>query len=177
MVVLFVIELLMHCAFFLIFLTTFYFTYVGYIQNISLVKEISSLGNEYVSLGKVDKSGKPQFTNDSSEENQRIVTYVGVSVGLISALFIGLAITLSILTNHSVFELIVSNLITISFIAVTDIVILSIFGLFQVLQKTFMTGLLGKIASGQSQSIKCDMMKTTVERMFPGMKSFVDQFF
>ena len=178
------IELLSHISFFTVFLTVFYVTYVGYIQSKSMVSEFTQLLNESfqslvvifppqiisaiqstLSISKtfVDPS-LDKLVQQQTGSNQQLLTpvYIGVFTG--AALGIGIAIILTIMYGGSVWELFYTNLISLSFIAITDFIIVALYGQFRLIDTQYLAGLFSVKAAGGTPN--CALVEQTLDSIF-----------
>lgn len=178
------IEILSHISFFTVFLTVFYVTYVGYIQSRSMVAEFTQLLNESfqsivvlfppqmisaiqdtLSISKtfVDPS-LDKLVQQQSGTNQQLLTpvYIGVFTG--AALGIGIAIILTIIYGGSVWELLYTNLISLSFIAITDFIIVALYGQFRLIDTQYLAGLFSVKAAGGTPN--CAVVEQTLDSIF-----------
>lgn len=187
----------MHLSFFLIFLTTFYMTFVIYIQNLSLANELKGVSKTIIEIlgislppGQLQdletalNTYTPPETSTSSD-NQEVTRQLAIGVGVITSIAIIVSLIMAYVLNKSIIELIYTNLITIVFIAITDIIILSIFGSFDLLQSTFLVGI---ATNYKNQEIRDSRMTTptenctkimedTLDSMFPAFKNVISNFF
>jgi hypothetical protein len=182
---LFFIEVLSHVCFFTVFLTVFYVTYVGYIQQKSMVSEFVDLLRQSfqflvilfppnlinfireIILGTQSDidSILDNLVQQETGENQKILTpvFIGVFSGAIIGLFISFFVTAWY--GYSVDELIITNLISLSFVAVTDFIIVALYGQFRMLDTQYLSGLFAVKASGGVPD--CNVVENTLFKMFP----------
>jgi len=179
------VEVLSHTSFFVIFLYVFYTTYVGFIQQKSMADEFSRLFDQALNfmvitlppsvisfvrniLGNSYPIVDPLLDNLVSQENQAnnaLLTPVMIGVMTAGAVGIVMSMILAGLLGESVFELIVANLISLSIIAATDIIITTLYGQFRMLDNQYLSALFALKASGGQMN--CNVVKTTLDNMFP----------
>jgi hypothetical protein len=180
-----IIEVLSHVSMFLIFLTVFYVTYVGFTQSRSMVDEMGILFNQSLNtaglvLPPTILKGLSSILVDSPEIMQPILDdmvnaedntnkgvlsplYLGVIIASVSGLII--SFSLAYVYGYSMLQLLAENLISLVFIAVTDIIITTLYGNFRTLDTQYLLGLFGQKASGVN--VDCDTVKDTLDKMFP----------
>lgn len=180
-----IIEVLSHVSMFLIFLTIFYVTYVGFTQSRSMVDEMGILFDQSLNtaglilppavlkglssiLVKSPDIMQPileQLVITENDKNTNVLTplYLGVIITSICGLFI--SFSLAYAYGYSMLQLLGENLISLGFIAVTDIIITTLYGNFRTLDTQYLLGLFGQKASGVN--VDCDIVKDTLDKMFP----------
>lgn len=182
---LFFVEVLSHICFFTVFLTVFYVTYVGFIQQKSMVGEFVDLLRQslqfliilfppnLVTVIKNILTGTQddvdnilnQLVQQETGENQKVLT--PVFIGVFSAATIGLFISFVVTAwyGYSVNELIYTNLISLSIVAITDFIIVALYGQFRMLDTQYLSGLFAVKASGGVPD--CNVVENTLFQMFP----------
>ena len=147
---------------------------VGVNLNPEQLQELETSLNDYT----------PSADLFPSTNNQRIITQVGIGVGITTGVSIIISLLLAFINGNSIVELLYTNLITILFIILTDIVILSIFGSFDLLQTTFLVGIAANFKNQQINQVgiadteDCrKIMETTLDSMFPGFENLISNFF
>ena len=180
-------EILSHASLFLIFLTLFYVTYVGFIQGISMKDEFVSISNGIVNaLGLLLPSGvlklisgllkgaEPDINKtmqgmetNTENENRRVMKPVIISVLVVSIVCFLLACIIARYIGYSVTELCLENLVALSIIGVTDIVITTVYGTFRLLDLQYIQSLIGLRATGAGSNINCNVVEITLDNMFP----------
>jgi hypothetical protein len=136
-------EICVHTSFFIIFLTTFYFTFVTYIQSEGLVNDFFKMINPqlittaaFKSPSQVEALGTAvgntmekaaQAMPPVDANNKTIAMYVGIVVGIVSAGLLALGIYLQYISGGSITELLISNLIVLGFIAISEFIIVGLF--------------------------------------------------
>ena len=129
----------MHTAFFLLFLTMFYLTFFVFIQNEKIPPDLSSIFEQdgYMGLiGALSTKNNLEKLRDSiknfnppagTPDNSKILRPLAIIVAGCSFILMYLSILISYWNNYSILELFYTNLITICFIALTDIFIILYF--------------------------------------------------
>ena len=181
----FLIELLSHISFFIIFLTIFYVTFVGFIQGMSVSNQFSSLLTQFItfisismpqsvlqainialneSTGPVDEAidGMVQAENDS---NRKLLTPVFVGIFTFAIVTLTVCFIATAYIGRSVNELIYGNLISISFIGITDVLITTLYGQFHTFDGQYIAGLFAQKTSGGT--LNCNVVETTLFDIFP----------
>lgn len=181
----FLIEILSHASFFLIFLTIFYMTYVGFIQEHSMVTEFSSLLTQSVqTMGIVLPPQVLQFISallnaapqvfqpaldavvqEEDGSNKQLLSPVFTGVAIAAGCGLVISFALAFMTGYSIPLLFAENLIALSIIAITDILITTIYGNFRTLDSQYLMGIFAQRASGLP--VQCDVVKDTLDKMFP----------
>ena len=182
---LFFVEVLSHICFFTVFLTVFYVTYVGYIQQKSMVNEFLDLLRQsfqfliilfpptLITAIKDILTGTQsdvdsilnQLVEQEAGQNKQLLT--PVFIGVFSGALVGLLISFFVTAwyGYSVDELIITNLISLSFVAITDFIIVALYGQFRMLDTQYLSGLFAVKASGGVPN--CNVVETTLFNMFP----------
>lgn len=171
-------EVCVHSGFFMLFLLLFYFTYVLFIQNQAFVNDLWGLIQEPIETLKLfDPSGVAQLGQklkqiDASammggsgweSQNNAIRTNVMIIMPSIAAVLIILGFFLQYHAGGSLFEMLLSNLIVLGFIAVTEFGIVGLFlSNFVEIDKEFVKAML--------------LYNVTTENAFGGQCDFVGQF-
>jgi hypothetical protein len=180
-----IIEVLSHVSMFLIFLTVFYVTYVGFTQSRSMVDEmgilfdqslntaglvlpptiLKGLSSILVDSPEIMKPILDDMVNAEDNTNKGVLSplYLGVIIASVSGLII--SFSLAYAYGYSMLQLLAENLISLVFIAVTDIIITTLYGNFRTLDTQYLLGLFGQKASGVN--VDCDIVKDTLDKMFP----------
>ena len=180
-----IIEVLSHVSMFLIFLTIFYVTYVGVTQSRSMVDEMGTLFNQSLNTAGLVLPptilkglssilvASPQIMQPILDDmvtaedvtNKGVLNplYLGVIIASVSGLLI--SFSLAYIYGYSMLQLLGENLISLLFIAVTDIIITTLYGNFRTLDSQYLLGLFGQKASGVN--VDCDIVKDTLDKMFP----------
>jgi hypothetical protein len=170
---------------FLIFLTIFYVTYVGVTQSRSMVDEMGTLFNQSLNTAGLVLPptilkglssilvASPQIMQPILDDmvtaedvtNKGVLNplYLGVIIASVSGLLI--SFSLAYIYGYSMLQLLGENLISLLFIAVTDIIITTLYGNFRTLDSQYLLGLFGQKASGVN--VDCDIVKDTLDKMFP----------
>ncbi len=181
----FLIEILSHASLFLIFLTGFYVTYVGYIQEHSMVTEFGLLLQQSIQTmgitlppqllaGLADGlAASPQYVQpvlnqlvaDETNQNKQLLTPVFFGVLIASSVGLATSLVLAYLVDMSIPLLLAENLIALTFIAVTDIIITTLYGNFRTLDSQYLLGIFSQRASGMA--LKCTVVEDTLDAMFP----------
>ena len=180
-----IIEILSHASLFLLFLTVFYVTYVGYIQERSMVHEFGGLLSQ--SLQTIGVTLPPQFLSfindilkaspaivgpvldslveNEASTNQKVLSplFLGVLIASVSALCISLV--LAFFVGYSIPQLMMENLIALAFIAVTDVLITTLYGNFRTLDSQYLLGIFAQKGSGAP--LQCNVVEDTLDKMFP----------
>ena len=143
------IDILMHTSFFLLFLPTFYFYYVAPLQSYSIIDDLfeiiqpdlvnfslmTSL-NDTKTLNKVieliaglstNNSGIDDATRDITNSNKTIYNLTNIICYTIGGFLFCLGIVLAYLNNSDIFSLLLSNVIVLSFIIVSEFAIVGLF--------------------------------------------------
>ena len=181
----FFIELLSHASFFVIFLTIFYVTYVGFIQQKSMTNEFTDLITQSFQfliimfppdiistiVGFLNDSRTladpmlDQLVKDETNSNEKLLTPVFIGVFLSAGLSLAFCFLYTWYIGHSVYELFYTNLISLGFVAVTDFIIVALYGNFRMMTTEFLAGMFSvKAAGGQ---LDCDIVDETLFEMFP----------
>ena len=167
----FFIELLSHASFFVIFLTIFYVTYVGFIQQKSMTNEFTDLITQSTIVGFLNDSRTladpmlDQLVKDETNSNEKLLTPVFIGVFLSAGLSLAFCFLYTWYIGHSVYELFYTNLISLGFVAVTDFIIVALYGNFRMMTTEFLAGMFSvKAAGGQ---LDCDIVDETLFEMFP----------
>lgn len=140
-------DVLMHSGLFVIFLLSFFYTFIAYIQRVALYRDIRNMIDSYlqdVFLVSNDLQRKSQITaieayiknassnmkdqqNEFDYTNRKIVTNT-MLIGLLPAIFaVGISIVITYYSGESLFEFIAQNLITLAFIMVSEFIIVGLF--------------------------------------------------
>jgi len=196
MELMFFAEVLSHISFFIVFLTIFYVTYVGYIQQQSMITEFSSLLKEsfqflvilfppqllqffqdvlYMSTGFVDPV-LDKLVKQETGQNAQVLTPVYIGVFTAATIGILLSSFLTYLAGHSIIELLYTNLISLSFVAITDFIIVALYGQFRLLDTQYLSGLFSVKAAGGN--LNCNVGEDTLDSMFtiPWIQSIIHTF-
>jgi len=180
-----IIDILSHASLFLIFLTVFYVTYVGYIQERSMVHEFGGLLSQSLqTLGLALPPPLLTFFNDilkaspaivqpvldklveeETAKNQKVLSPLFLGVLIASVLSLSISLFLAFLTGYSITQLLMENLIALSFIAITDILITTLYGNFRTLDSQYLLGIFAQKGSGSA--LQCNVVEDTLDKMFP----------
>jgi len=180
-------EILSHASLFLIFLTLFYVTFVGFIQGKSMISEFDTIASgairlmgtflppnilRGVSTGITDL--KPGIDNamqglesTTESENRRIMKPVVIYVLGVSLFSFLTACLIARYIGYSVTELVLENLVALTIIGLTDLVITTVYGTFRLLDSQYIEGIVAVRASGGSSTINCNVVQNTLDSMFP----------
>ena len=177
--------MLSHASFFVIFLTIFYVTYVGFIQQKSMTNEFTDLITQSFQfliimfppdiistiVGFLNDSRTladpmlDQLVKDETNSNEKLLTPVFIGVFLSAGLSLAFCFLYTWYIGHSVYELFYTNLISLGFVAVTDFIIVALYGNFRMMTTEFLAGMFSvKAAGGQ---LDCDIVDETLFEMFP----------
>ena len=178
-------EVLSHISFFIVFLTIFYVTYVGYIQQQSMINEFTGLIKEsfqflvvlfppqllqffqdilYASTGFVDPA-LDKLVKQETGANTQVLTPVYTGVFTAASLGIFISCLITYFAGHSIVELIYTNLISLSFVALTDFIIVALYGQFRLIDTQYLAGAFSvKAAGGQ---LNCNVVENTLFSIFP----------
>jgi len=179
------IEIISHLSFFIIFLTIFYVNYVGVIQSRSMVNEITEILKDtflpllilispqglsevktlLISSKTIADPALDSLVEQETESNKKLLTPVYVGVFIAATVGILVSIIATSMYGGSIFELFYTNLISLSFIAIADFIIVALYGQFRLLDTQFLVGMGGMIGGGQPP--KCDFILQTLDEMFP----------
>lgn len=179
------IEVISHASFFVLFLTAFYVTYVGFIMQRSMVEEFTLLLKETLQvlivvlppqllqiIQNILYGTRPMVEDalntlvvQEQGENKQLLTPVFIGVFVSASIGLSLAIILTIYYGGSVVELLYTNLISLSFIAVTDFIITALYGQFRLIDTQFLSGMFAVKAAGGT--LNCDIVENTLDSMFP----------
>lgn len=180
-----IIDILSHASLFLIFLTVFYVTYVGYIQERSMVHEFGGLLSQSLqTLGLALPPPLLTFFNDilkaspaivqpvldklveeETAKNQKVLSPLFLGVLIASIIALSISLLLAFLTGYSITQLLMENLIALSFIAITDILITTLYGNFRTLDSQYLLGIFAQKGSGSA--LQCNVVEDTLDKMFP----------
>lgn len=183
----FFIEILSHASFFVIFITIFYITFISYIQQNSMISDLSALFRDSTQtlavlfptnvttffeqvlsgtqtlidpvLGQVDAS--------LAESNKKILTPIIIYGFTTAGIGILLSMGMASYYGYGMIELLYTNLISISIIAVTEFIITTLYGQFRLLDNQYLSGLFALKASGGTPD--CNVVGQTLNDIFPGM--------
>ena len=165
-------------------------TFVVYIQNASLgnelrnvVKTVIEIVGVNLNVGQLQEletalnAYKPPDDTLTLSNNKKLVNQLIIGVSFITAITIFFSLIFAYINSLSILDLVYTNLITVAFIAITDIVILSIFGSFTLLQTTFLVGIFSsKRNPDAGYNIHCpEIMQDTLYNMFPAFKNIIDK--
>jgi hypothetical protein len=97
--------------------------------------------------------------------NQKVLSplFLGVVIASVTALSISLI--LAFLVGYSIPQLMMENLIALSFIGVTDILITTLYGNFRTLDSQYLLGIFAQKGSGAP--LQCNVVEDTLDKMFP----------
>jgi hypothetical protein len=145
----FLAEILVHTSFFGAFLTGFYFLFVKYIQSQSLISDLFNNYEQYITnsaiwsdpskvqdvLGQLDGVvSNIESSSDFNEanasitaKNDYILSRVTISVGIICPFLFITGILIEYYSGGSVYDLLISNIIVIVFIAASEFFLVGIF--------------------------------------------------
>jgi len=191
----FISDLLIHVSIFLIFITVFYMTFVRYIQNLSLANEVKDYTKTFTDLIGVNstpgmikqyeinlKNFNPSSLTDPdvTAKNNSVVQMLTLYVGIVSGLLLLIGLVLAYFAGKSFIEIIYMNAITIIFIAITDSIILAIFGTFKIVQTSY---LIGTLSSNRNKEglyswswLECKRpMNDALHTMLPSFGSLIDK--
>lgn len=181
---LFFVEVLSHICFFTVFLTVFYVTYVGFIQQKSMVNEfldllrqslqfliiifpptlVTTIKNILLGTQSTVDDALNKLVDQETGQNQKLLT--PVFIGVFSAAIVGLLFCFIITRwyGYNVDQLIYTNLISLSFVALTDFIIVALYGQFRMLDTQYLSGLFAVKASGGVPD--CNVVENTLFQMF-----------
>ena len=143
------IDILVHTSFFLFFLPIFYFYFVAPLQSYSVVDDlVEIIKPELVSYALIKSLNDPQnlnkifnmvsemssqnsdindLINSLDEDNSQIFYLTNYIVYGIGGLFLLIGLIMAFLNNSSIFDIIISNLIILSFIIISEFAIVGLF--------------------------------------------------
>lgn len=179
------IEVLSHTSFFIIFLYLFYTNYVGFIQQRSMINEFRTLADNVLDIAVVivppqviskirnvlsiskpyADSALTTVVQQTNAQNAALLNPIMIAIMLSGGVGIILSIFLTYMAGESVFQLIVANLISLSIIAITDILITSLYGQFRLLDNQYLTALFALKTS--NTPLDCNVVQETLDDMFP----------
>ncbi len=117
-----------------------------------------------------------QLVTEETGTNKALLT--PVMIGVIAAGGCGIlaSILMTAIIGESVFQLIVANLVSLSIIATTDIIITTLYGQFRMLDNQYLSALFALKTSNVAPD--CDVVKNTLDSMFTPhwMQSIVNWF-
>lgn len=170
-----------HTSFFIIFLAIFYFTFVTYIQTESLSTDLfniiqtnfntsmafstsdnlNKISQEINSkLASVESTIPPPKTN-----NATIILVVEIVVGILGPVLLLLGLYLQYINNESITDLLVSNIVVILFIAVSELFIVGMFlRNFIEIDSKFISAIIPAV---NSQYYKCDFVAGFLDTFLP----------
>ena len=179
------VELLSHISFFIVFLTVFYVTFVGFIQGASISNQFTALLQQaitfmavtmpssflqYFSAGLVASESSIDtaltgLVDSENDINRKLLTpvFIGIFSFAILTLFVCFIVTAYM--GESVNELIYGNLISITFIAITDLLITTMYGQLRTFDSAYLAGLFAQKTSGGN--LNCNVVEDTLFEMFP----------
>jgi hypothetical protein len=180
-------EICVHSAFFMAFLALFYFTFVTYIQSAGLVNDLFNIvESQLLITATFTTPAKVQALSNSinssleeaaqeippvDSQNKKIAMYVGIVVGITSSLLLGLGIYLQYASGGSIYELLMSNLIVLVFIAVSEFAIVGLFlRNFVEIDQEFAVGITSvqlDAAGGGGVPDTCNFVNEFLETIFP----------
>lgn len=189
----FLAEILVHTSFFAAFLTGFYFLFVTYIQTQSLDSDLFNVFEPYIInsaiwsdpskvhdvLAQLDgivsniesSSDFNKANNDILEKNKNISNKVALYVGIICPLLFIFGVLIEYFSGGSVYDLLISNIIVIVFIAVSELFIVGVFlRNFIEIDNDFINAI--PIASSTNRS--CNFVEDFLQQHIP---SFISKFF
>jgi len=183
----FFIEILSHASFFVIFLTIFYITFITYIQQQSMINDLTLLFRDSTQtltvlfpsnvIGFFEQvlSGTQTVIDpvlgsvnaSISESNKKVLTPIIVYGFTIAGIGILVSMGMAAYYGHSMIELLYTNLISITIIAITEFIITTLYGQFRLLDNQYLSGLFALKASGGTPD--CNVVGQTLDQIFPGM--------
>lgn len=183
----FLIEILSHVAFFIMFLTVFYVTFISYTQQKSMIDNLNAIFADSTQtliittpptvlsfftevMSGIQAIMDPilgEVSAGISESNRKVVTPFFIYGFAVAGALLLISIGLSLYYGYSVFQLFYTNLISITFIAITEVIITTLYGQFRLLDNQYLNGLIAMKASGGT--IDCNVIGQTLDQMFPGM--------
>jgi hypothetical protein len=189
----FLAEILVHTSFFAAFLTGFYFLFVTYIQTQSLDSDLFNVFEPYIInsaiwsdpskvhdvLGQLDgivsniesSSDFNKANNDILEKNKNISNKVTLYVGIICPLLFIFGVLIEYFSGGSVYDLLISNIIVIVFIAVSELFIVGVFlRNFIEIDNDFINAI--PVANASNRS--CNFVEDFIQQHIP---SFISKFF
>jgi len=189
----FLAEILVHTSFFAAFLTGFYFLFVTYIQTQSLDSDLFNVFEPYIInsaiwsdpskvhdvLGQLDgivsniesSSDFNKANNDILEKNKNISNKVALYVGIICPLLFIFGVLIEYFSGGSVYDLLISNIIVIVFIAVSELFIVGVFlRNFIEIDNDFINAI--PVANASNRS--CNFVEDFIQQHIP---SFISKFF
>jgi hypothetical protein len=169
------------------FLALFYFTFVTYIQSAGLVNDLFNIvESQLLITAAFTTPAKVQALSNSinssleeaaqeippvDSQNKKIAMYVGIVVGITSSLLLGLGIYLQYASGGSIYELLMSNLIVLVFIAVSEFAIVGLFlRNFVEIDQEFAVGITSvqlDAAGGGGVPDTCNFVNEFLETIFP----------
>lgn len=183
----FFIEILSHASFFVIFITIFYITFISYIQQQSMIADLTALFRDstqtlvvlfpssVITFFEQILAGAQTIIDpvlgivDStiSEKNKTVLIPIIIYGFSIAGLGVLISMGMAHYYGYSPIELLYTNLISISIIAVTEFIITTLYGQFRLLDNQYLAGLFALKASGGTPD--CNVVGQTLDQMFPGM--------
>lgn len=106
-------------------------------------------------------------TASITESNKKVLTPIIIYGFTIAGLGILLSMGLAGYYGYSMIELLYTNLISISIIAITEFIITTLYGQFKLLDNQYLSGLFALKASGGTPD--CNVVGQTLNDIFPGM--------
>lgn len=186
----FIVEILIHSSFFLAFLTVFYMTFFVFVQNMKLSKEISDMFEQFGYINLIGSfSSRNELQNLKNEiqnynidaspvDNSKLIYFVTIIVSSVCCVLIGISFIICYFQGINIIQLVYTNLITIMFIAITDIFIVLFFSVFKVIQPGFLFGIIlsgNQFSSNGIQSSDCEkILRDGLDEVFPAFKSLID---
>lgn len=105
------------------------------------------------------------LVDEETSQNKTLLTPVYVGVFTAATVGILVSIIATIMYGGSVFELLYTNLISLAFLAITDFIIVALYGQFRILDTQFLVGM-GAVA-GSGERINCNFVLEKLDDMFP----------
>lgn len=140
----FLSDVLIHTSLFLAFLTLFFFTFVTFIQTQSLINDMFEMFKQILQvkiafstpdqlttfLNQIDESiSKLQSTVDNKDvdNNAKITLYASIIISVLCAILFSAGIFVHWINNENFYELFISNIIVLLFIAASELFIVGVF--------------------------------------------------
>jgi hypothetical protein len=185
----FISEILLHSAFFLVFLTIFYTTFFVFIQSNKLPGELSEIFDDWgyisimsIGMTKNDIQNMKNYMKDykpdsGTPDNSELLFTLWAVVSISTLIMVSVSVSIALKHNIDLFTLFYTNCITLLFIAITDVFIVLFFSIFKVIQPGFLIGISAVSNSykrGGSQPPDClRLLEDTLEELFPPFKDLI----
>lgn len=108
-----------------------------------------------------------QVVSGITESNNKVLTPIIIYGFTIAGIGILVSMGMAAYYGHSMIELLYTNLISITIIAITEFIITTLYGQFRLLDNQYLSGLFALKASGGTPD--CNVVGQTLDQIFPGM--------